>query len=144
MRSRLISAQGNINCQWAIEDTSKKMFQSDSKSLFLLSIASSEIFWIDTSLISCQDLLDHLIAWQKYSLSEDEIEQIRSSRDEIVILRSKLGRIFDGIYSFSDDEAVISSSLGELRKKITPQMDFCQKLAERLSNQNPLMKFFFN
>ena len=91
----------------------------------------------------CHKFLTHLIDWQRYALSEDEINQNRLRLVDVECAREDLQEILSILSLTEYEEAAILSSLDELKKRTEDQKAFCQELIERLKTQNPLMDMFF-
>jgi hypothetical protein len=126
----------------AAQESNERLGQSLGKLVFQAKLLP-DVLWIRRTQNFCHDFLCHLIEWQKYSLSEGELEQIRLRSEEVAGLKGDLNGILDMANSPEHDESAILNSLGEIRKKTEDQKVFCQKLIEKLIGQNPLMSMFF-
>ena len=104
---------------------------------------SLEMFPIKRTQDFCYDFLTHLVDWQKYSLSEDELIQIRIRLADVECAREDLQETLNMLNLSNHEEVVILNSLEELKKRTKDQKAFCQELIGRLISQNPLMKMFF-
>ncbi len=126
----------------AAQKSNEKLGQSLGKLVFQAKLLP-DVLWIRRTQDFSHDFLCHLIEWQKYSLSEDDLEQIHLKSQEVTCSRVDLNGVLDLSDSPEYDESVIINSLREIRKKTAEQEGFCQKLIEKLKGQNPLMKMFF-
>lgn len=127
----------------AIVDESIENSKRLEKKVNKLSAILEDGSWIAKMLDSCDKLFWHLLGWRIYSLSQEEINEIRSKSDLISKLNDKYKQTIEYCMLIDTDNRSAVELLQEIRKELEPEVAYSLRLVERLKGQNPLIELIF-